>query len=124
MLTVKIDESRGIAILEPEGPLSKDDFVAAAKAIDPYIEETGTLKGLIIHTESFPGWDSFAALTTHLKFVKEHHQKIARIAFATDSVIGNVAESIVSHFVNAELKKFGYHELEQAKLWIESDVEN
>ena len=124
MLTVKIDESRGIAILEPEGPLSKDDFVAAATSIDPYIEKAGTLKGLVIHTESFPGWDSFAALTSHLKFVKEHHQKIARIAFATDSVIGNVAESIVSHFINAELKKFGYQELEQAKEWVESDVEN
>ena len=72
MLSVIIDETNGIAILEPDGPLSKNDFESATRIIDPYIEQNGQLNGLIIHTESFPGWDSFAALFSHLKFVKEH----------------------------------------------------
>ncbi len=118
MLDVKLDEVNSVAVLVPEGALSKEDFVAVAAVIDSYIEKTGQLKGLVIHTESFPGWDSFAALASHLKFVKEHHKQIARIAFATDSVVGNIAEAIASHFVNAEIKGFSYQELEQARDWV------
>ena len=46
MLSVTIDEDKGIAILEPDGPLSQTDFELAAKIIDPYIEKTGQLHGL------------------------------------------------------------------------------
>lgn len=124
MLSVEIDKENCIALLEPSGPLSTDDFETAAKIIDPYIEDTGQLKGLIIHTKSFPGWDSFAALSSHLIFVKEHHKRMSRVAFSTDSIVGNFAETVGSHFVNAEIKLFSYQELEQAKKWIIADVEN
>ena len=118
MLSVEIDEVNGLAILEPDGPLAKGDFESAAKVIDPYIENTDQFNGIIIHTESFPGWDSFAALASHLRFVKEHHKKISRVAISTNSVIGNFSEGVASHFVNAEIKLFSYQELEQAKEWI------
>jgi len=111
MLSVDIDEVHGIAILEPDGPLSKHDFELAAKVIDPYINKTGQLNGLIIHTKSFPGWDSFAALSFHFRFVKDHHKKISRVAISTDSVVGNFAEAVTSHFVNAEIKLFSFQEL-------------
>jgi len=117
MLSVTIDKKNSIALLEPGGPLSKDDFKSAAAIIDPYIEEAGRLNGLVIHTKSFPGWDSFAALSSHLSFVQGHHKKISRVAFATDSLIGNIAEAVGAHFVNAEIKLFSYQELEQAKSW-------
>ena len=118
MLSVEIDEVNGLAILEPDGPLTKGDFESAAKVIDPYIENTDQFNGIIIHTESFPGWDSFAALASHLRFVKEHHKKISRVAISTNSVIGNFSEAVASHFMNAEIKLFSYQELEQAKDWI------
>jgi len=118
MLSVEIDEVNGIAILEPDGPLSKEDFVQAAKVIDPYIEKAARFSGLLIHTKSFPGWKSFAALSSHLKFVREHHKKVSRIALSTDSVVGNFAEAIASHFVSAEIKLFPYRNLEQAKDWV------
>ncbi len=124
MLSVTIDEDKGIAILEPDGPLSKHDFESAAKIIDPYIEKTGQLHGLIIHTKSFPGWDSFAALFSHLRFVKEHHRKISRVAISTDSMVGHFAETVASHFVNAEIKLFSFQELEQAKNWVAGDAAN
>ena len=124
MLSVEIDEKNGIAILEPDGPLSKNDFESAAKVIDPYIEKTDQLRGLIIHTESFPGWDSFAAFSSHLKFVKEHHKKISRVAISTDSAIGNFAEVVASHFVSAEIKRFSFQEFDQAKNWVADDSAN
>jgi len=94
MLSVEIDKTYGIAILEPDGPLSKTDFESAAKVIDPYIEKTDRFNGLIIHTKSFPGWDSFLALSSHFRFVKEHHKKISRVAISTDSIVGNFTEAV------------------------------
>lgn len=117
MLTVRIDEEKGVALLEPQGPLSQDDFEAAAKLIDPYIEKAGSLNGLVIHTESFPGWDSFAALCSHLKFVREHHKVISRVALSSDSAVGSFAKTVASHFVKADIKAFSYQELERAKDW-------
>lgn len=118
MLSVQIDEQNGIAILEPEGALSQEDFKSASNIIDPYIAQHGQLEGLIIHTKSFPGWDSFGALISHLRFVKEHHKKLSRLAISTNSAIGNFAEVIVSHFVSAEIMNFSFEEVDQAKEWI------
>ena len=114
MLTVKLDQEDGIAILEPNGALTKSDFESAAKAIDPFIEKLGKLNGIIIHVKSFPGWDSFAALITHLKFIKDHHKKVNHVAFVTDSPIGNIVDKLGNHFVDAEVKHFFFNELEQA----------
>ena len=121
MLTVNLDEIKGIAILEPDGELSENDFKYVAKIIDPYIEKSGKLNGIIIHVKSFPGWDSFSALITHLKFIKEHHKMVSNVAFVTDSPIGAFAEHVASHFINAEIKSFSFSELENSVKWISGD---
>ena len=118
MLHVQLDEARGIAVLEPDGALSPEDFEAAAKIIDPFIESKGSLNGLVVHVQKFPGWESFAALTTHLKFVRQHHRKIARVAFASESPLKVVVERMASHFVSAEIKVFPFEELDAAVQWI------
>jgi SpoIIAA-like len=122
MLNVNLDEEKGVAYLEPNGALSKDDFESAASIIDPYIKKAGELKGIIINVESFPGWDSFAALIKHFKFIKDHHHKVSRIAFVTDSPIGGFAEHVASHFVSAVIKHFPYNRLKDAQEWVSSGV--
>ena len=118
MLNVSLNEEQGIAILEPNGELMKSDFESAAKIIDPYIEKSGKLNGLIIHVKSFPGWNSFGALVKHLKFVKEHHKNISCVAFVTDSPVGGFAEHVASHFVSAAIKHFSYDRLQDAESWM------
>ncbi len=118
MLNVGLNQVEGIAILVPDGELTEEDFQSAANLIDPYIEKAGKLNGIIIHVKSFPGWDSFSALVSHLKFIRDHHEKVSFVALATDSPIGKFAEIVASHFVNAEIKEFSFNELENAKKWI------
>lgn len=118
MLKMDMDRQLGIVVLEPTGPLSKSDFVEAAKVVDPLIEEQGKLSGLIIHTKDFPGWDSFGALAGHLKFVRNHHKDLSRVAIVTDSAFGDFAETIASHFVSAEIRHFGFSQLDSARSWI------
>ena len=118
MLNINLDEKNGIAIFKPDEKLTASDFKSAVNIIDPYINKSGKLNGLIIATKAFPGWESFAALLSHLSFVKNHHKKISFIAFVTDSPVGNFAERIADHFVSAQIKSFKYSELQVAKAWI------
>jgi len=123
MLIVKLDQENAIALLELTGALDEKDFLAAASEIDPLIRATGQLNGLIIHTRSFPSWDSFAAFISHLKFVQNYHQKIKRLALVTDSLMGSVFEALVSHFIEAELKHFPHDEMDHdemdpARQWV------
>lgn len=118
MLKVTIYEEDAIAVLEPDSALTQKDFVAAAAMIDPMIERRGSLNGIIIHTKEFPGWDSFAAMLTHLNFVRDHHTKVRRVAMVTDSLVGDLAEVITGHFVAAEVKHFGFNQFKEARLWV------
>ncbi len=58
MLNVRLNQEAGVTILEPDGALTVSDFESDAEAIDPFIEKTGQLNGIIIYAKSFPG--SFA----------------------------------------------------------------
>ena len=118
MLTVKLNENEGIAILEPVGALSEDDLKSAAAIIDPFIENSGKLNGIVVHVKTFPGWDSFSALIAHLKFIEEHHKKMSHVALVTNSSVGVFAEHVASHFINAEIKRFPFSELENSIKWI------
>ncbi len=118
MLNVEIDREEGIAILQPQGSLSESDFGAASQVIDPYIAENGSLQGLIISTKDFPGWESFGALVSHIKFVKNHHAQLSKVAVVTDAKIGDLAEKIGGHFVSAEVKHYPFDQFDSAKNWI------
>ena len=118
MLEINLDKQTKIVTLEPHGALTQDDFQSVVEIIDPFIEESGKLNGVIIYTKSFPGWDSFNALIDHLKFVREHHKKVSCVAFVTDSIIGDFGQKISNHFVQATVKTFKYEDLDSAKEWI------
>jgi SpoIIAA-like len=118
MIEYQLDTEQSILHVQPKSAIEQDDFVSIAKAVDPHIEATGGLSGLIIETPGFPGWESFGAMVNHLRFVRDHHKRIKRIAVVTDSHLGDVAERVTSHFVSAEIKRFPAGQTEAARQWI------
>jgi hypothetical protein len=121
MIKHELLRDRGILILKPEGALRAEDFTVLAGAVDPYLEQHGELKGLMIEAPSFPGWDSFAALLSHLRFVRDHHRRIRRVAVVSDSAFLTVAPKIASHFVSAQLRTFDAADRAAALAWIEAE---
>lgn len=119
MISFKILKDEGIVIIEPSSPLEQSDFEKLTKEVDAYINEKGCINGIIIHTKPFPGWENFSAFTHHMKFVKNHHHKIKRVAAVTDSKFLTIIPVIAKHFVSAEIKHFEYEEMETAKKWIQ-----
>ena len=120
MIEVKLNEDAGIVTVVPSTPLNKEDFTHLANEVDPYIEKEGKLKGLIIQVKSFPGWEDFAGLISHLQFVREHHKKIEKVAAVTDGRIISIMPKIVDHFVNAKVKYFPYENIDEAIEWVQS----
>ena len=118
MLTYELNQDKGILIVMPEGPLEKADFEYLAKKVDPYIEAQGHLNGLLISAQSFPGWEDFAGLVSHLTFVKNHHHKIKKVAAVSDGGILSLLPHIANHFVDAEVKHFDYENKEGALEWL------
>ena len=103
MIKFELLRDRSILFIAPHGPLEKADFEQLAKEIDPFIAANGKLVGVMIHAKSFPGWDSFGALVSHLKFVADHHRQIERIAAVADSGFLKIVPRIASHFVQANI---------------------
>ena len=66
---------------------------------------------LVIHAREFPGWENLASFFRHMRFIRDHHRKIKRIALAADTKLASLAPSIAEHFIQAEVKSFGYDEL-------------
>jgi hypothetical protein len=122
MISFEIMKTDGIVIIEPSGALEQTDFERLTEEIDTYINEKGYVKGIIIHTKDFPGWERFGAFTHHMKFIKDHHKKIKRVAAVTDSKVMSIAPMIANHFVSAEVKHFNYADMDTAKKWIQEAV--
>jgi len=118
MVNYELLRADGVLIIRPEASLEAADFQRIAQEVDPYIEANGKLHGVLIDAKSFPGWKDFAALIAHLKFVKDHHRKIERIAAVSDSSFLSIAPKIASHFVQAEVKHFAHSQREAALRWL------
>ena len=118
MLHYELLRDEGLLIVTPEGPLESADFENMAREVDPFLEEKGGLQGLMILAEAFPGWHDFGALVSHLKFVKQHHRKIDKIAAVTDSGFLSIMPSVTTHFVHADVKHFDYVDKDAAMEWL------
>lgn len=121
MIKHEFDTATAVLTVHPESAFDKTDFVELAKTVDPHIEASGELAGVIIDAPHFPGWDSFGAMVSHFRFVRDHEKHIKKIALVTDSHLGDVAEHLTSHFISAQVRHFPAGQVEQAREWIAGD---
>jgi hypothetical protein len=119
MLNIETLPDRRIAILEPEGKLEASDFERLGREIEPLIDAQGKLSGLMIYAKAFPGWADFSAFVRHVRFVKEHHRMVRRIAAVSDSAAIPVMMVVAKRFVAAELRHFPFGEKERALAWLQ-----
>ena len=119
MIEFELLRNAGVLIVAPKGALTAEDFRAISGTVDPYIGENGKLTGLLIESPSFPGWDSLGALIEHIRFVRDHHRKIERVAAVTDSTILTIAPKIAQHFAHPEFKVFRSGERANALAWLQ-----
>ncbi|MCA9710565.1 MAG: STAS/SEC14 domain-containing protein [Myxococcales bacterium] len=107
----------GVLVVEVRGELRAQDFDALAATVDPWLESHGELRGLVIHSRKFPGWESLGSLVRHITFVRDHHRKVRHVALVSDSALAGVAPRLAEHFVDAQIEHFEYDALDRAIAW-------
>jgi hypothetical protein len=120
MLDVKLDRDEGLVTLIPHGKLAAQDFADLAAQVDPWITAHGSLRGLMILAQHFPGWSDLAVFLSHLRFVKDHHRLIRRIAAVSDGGFLAILPAIATHFVNAEVRHFSFDRKDEALAWLQA----
>ncbi|MFE0512216.1 STAS/SEC14 domain-containing protein [Streptomyces sp. NPDC058964] len=109
-----------VLMVEVEQPLRVQDFDALAQTADSWLETHDALAGVVVHARDFPGWENIGSLLRHVRFVRDHHRRVRRVALAADSRLAGLAPPLANHFVEAEVRRFGYDELDDAVAWASS----
>lgn len=118
MLKPELHGREGLLTVTVKGPLRAEDFEELAADIDPYLEEHGALQGLMILAPEFPDWEDFDALLSQFRFVRDHHERIRKVALVSESVELMLLESLGKHFVDAEVEQFDLDERDEARAWL------
>ncbi len=111
-------DQQGILILRPQGELDAADFTHISSQIDPHIEKTGKLEGVMIVASKFPGWDSLSAFFAHLKFVRERQHKIRKLAIVSDDRLLSAMPRIANHLLAPETRHFPMDHEHEALAWV------
>jgi hypothetical protein len=78
MIKTEIISPNALRILVPK-KLEADDFRQIAPQVDSIISQYGKIR-LLIDASQFNGWENIAAFENHAGFVKNHQNRVERIA--------------------------------------------
>jgi hypothetical protein len=104
-------------VVEVTEPLRAQDFEALTATADTWLATHDVLPGVVLHARAFPGWENIGGLLRHVRFVRDHHRDVRRVALAVDGSIAEFAPRIAEHFVRAELRHFDHDDIDDAVAW-------
>jgi hypothetical protein len=124
MINAQLLRDDGILVVSPADKLETTDFERLRLLTDSYIEEHGDLNGLLIDADPFVGWEDFSSMLSHIRFVRNYHEKIERVAAVTDNRFLAILPSVADYFVAAEVRHFNYQDRDEALNWLRSGSGN
>jgi hypothetical protein len=118
MLKIIEDEAHNCFVLEPSGKLEAADFDMITERFNARVNTTDRIPNLVIHTRDFPGWSDFGAFFGHLRFVRDHHKLVGKIALVSDSRVLDIAPAVGRQFLSADIRHFPAADLAAALDWV------
>jgi hypothetical protein len=116
MIKTELISANAMRITLPD-KLNADDFRQIAPQIDSLVRQSGTIR-LLIDATGFHGWENIGAFETHAGFVKDHQQKIERIAVIAVHDWQHWLIGAVRIFVHPEARVFDKGHESEALQWI------
>jgi hypothetical protein len=111
----------GVVVIDVKQMLHAYDFDALVLAVDTWLESGGKLRGLVLHAHDYTGWENLSSFFRHLRFVKDQHTQLERVALAGDRGVTGLAPQLGEHFVSARIRTFDYDAVEAAVAWVRGD---
>ena len=119
MIEIENISTNILRIVVPE-KLRADDFYEIAPKVDAIIRQHKRIC-LMIDASKFKGWENIAALEKHVGFVKDHQNKIARIAVIAPHDWQHWLIGTVKIFVHPEIRAYEIGQEREALQWIGSE---
>jgi hypothetical protein len=114
---IKIDSiSDNILRITAPEKLKADDFRQIAPQVESIISRYGKIR-LLIDASGFNGWENIAAFENHAGFVKNHQQKVERIAVIVAHDWQHWLVGAVRMFLHPEVRAFDKRHESEALQW-------
>jgi hypothetical protein len=116
MIKTEIISGNALKILAPE-KFKADDFSQIAPQVDSLILQHGKIR-LLIDASKCNGWKNVAAFEKHVRFVKNHQQKVERIAVIVGHEWQHWLIIAVRMFVHPKVRTYDENEANEAQQWL------
>jgi hypothetical protein len=116
MIKTEPISGNALRIVAPE-KLKACDFRQIAPQVDSLITQYGKIR-LLIDAFGFSGWENIAAFENHVGFVKNHQQKVERIAVIVSHDWQHWLVGAVRIFLHPEVRAYDKNQESEALRWI------
>lgn len=117
-LFCQFDDQNGILLIDVKKPFTENDFINIETLIDPYVQNHGELKGIIINAKKFPYWRSAQNRAEYIDFVRQNHGKFKKAALVMDGFFAKIVAALAKGRVHPEVKVFKYNQISKAQDWM------
>ncbi|MGF1453182.1 MAG: STAS/SEC14 domain-containing protein [Opitutales bacterium] len=124
MLDISFHPDRRIFEVRCSDKLEQKDFEELRKRIDPLLQKGEPFAGILIDGPSFPGWKDLKSLSEHIRFVRDHHKVIPKIAFVMEGAWADTVPTLANDFVETEVRRFDPEDREEAERWLHEPKES
>ena len=116
-MKIEIVSKENLFVISPEGTITEDDIEQLVESVNGYINTYDKVPSLVIVATNAPTWESFEALKSHIKFVRERQRIVPKVAFVTDSRLLSIAHPLADVFTSAKIRRFKAEALDDALNW-------
>lgn len=117
-LFCQFDDYHGVLFLDVKNSFTQEDFALISSIIDPYFQDKGELKGVIINSKKFPYWSDSQNRLQYIEFAANNHHKFKKAALSMNGIFTKIVARIAKGRAHPEVKVFKYGQVEQAQDWI------
>jgi len=118
-MPITLNQNEGSNVLEVgvSGKLTHEDYEHFVPMVEQMVKEHGKIR-VLLDMVDFHGWEA-AAVWDDTKFTFKHFSDISRIAMVGDKKWEKAMSAICGPFTSAEVRYFDWHELNEARDWLE-----
>ena len=116
MITVELLGDNAIKV-QPSGKVDETDIRKIGNEADRLIKKHGSIK-VLVDASDFDGWADMDTAKKHFRFVREHHQKVERIALIAGHEWQHWLAGVMSAFVHPEIRIFDKGDASAAADWL------
>jgi len=116
MIKTELISGNALKIVAPE-KLGAGDFAKIAPQVDSLISQHGKIR-LLIDASGFKGWENIATFENHAGFVKNHQQRVERIAVMVSHDWQHWLIGAVRIFLHPDVRAYDKNQESEALQWI------